>query len=194
MRFPTMKSVRIQIVSSILAGLISMPVHAEVIPGRWEKVSALDLGTPITVELKNGDRVEGNFEGLSASEVDIETHSVRAVIPRAVIQTITASVKDGLTEGAAIGTAIGAGFVGVVAATSGLTRGLDTSAKGALHFALLAVGVGAALGIAADAAMKRGPIMLYEAPGNLRHSKRGDSEWWPPDPPLSETQPANLSQ
>ena len=68
MRFLTMKSVRIQIISLMLAGLISMPAHGEVIPGRWEKVSALELGTPITVELKNGDQVAGTFEGLFASE------------------------------------------------------------------------------------------------------------------------------
>ena len=72
----TMKSCRIQLVSLILAGLVSQPTHAEVIPGRWEKVSDLELGTPITVELKNADQVEGDFEGLSESEVDIETHSV----------------------------------------------------------------------------------------------------------------------
>ena len=40
---PTMKSCRIQILALILAGLISMPAHAEVIPGRWEKVSALEM-------------------------------------------------------------------------------------------------------------------------------------------------------
>ena len=72
---PTMKSCRIQFLTLLLAGLIAQPTHAEVIPGRWEKVSDLDLGTPITVELKNGDRVEGDFEGLSASDVDLETHS-----------------------------------------------------------------------------------------------------------------------
>ena len=68
MRSETVESCRIQLVSLILAGLISMPAQAEVIPGRWEKVADLDLGTPIIVELKNGDQVEGSFEGLSESE------------------------------------------------------------------------------------------------------------------------------
>ena len=194
MRAQTTKSCRIQIIWLMLAGLISIPAHGEVIPGRWEKVSALELGTPITVELKNGDQVEGNYKGLSVSELELETHSVRAVIPRTEIQAIVTPAKDGLAEGAAIGTAIGAGFVGVVAATSGLTKGLDTSAKGALHFALLAVGAGAALGIAVDAGMKSGPIVLYEARGGTGRSKHGDSEWWPPEPPLSETQPSNFSK
>ena len=93
MRAQTTKSYRIQVVSLMLAGLISLPAHAEVIPGRWEKVSALDLGTPVTVELKNGDQVEGTFEGLSVSDVDVETHSARAVIPKADIQTIATQKK-----------------------------------------------------------------------------------------------------
>ena len=77
-----MKSFRIQDISLILAGLISLPAHAEVIPGRREKVSGLELGTSITVELKNEDWVEGNCEGLSASEVAVETRAARAVIPK----------------------------------------------------------------------------------------------------------------
>ncbi len=183
MMIPPMKSCRIQVFAVVLAGLIGQPALAEVIPGRWEKVSDLELRTSITVELKNGDQVEGRFNGLSASELELETHSARAMIPKADIQMITAPAKDGLAEGAAIGTAIGTGFVGVVAATSGLRKGLDTSAKGALVFALFAVGVGAALGIAADASTKTDDIVVYLAPGTPRRPKHGDSEWWSPEPP-----------
>ncbi len=111
---PTMKSCRIQFLTLLLAGLIAQPTHAEVIPGRWEKVSDLDLGTPITVELKNGDRVEGDFEGLSASDVDLETHSARAVIPKTDVQTIATQKKggagNGARNGAIIGAAVGAGI------------------------------------------------------------------------------------
>ena len=194
MMIPTMKLCRIQVISLILAGLISLPARAEVIPGRWEKVSDLDLGTPITVKLKNGHQVEGHLQGLSVSELELETHSARAVIPKAEIQTVTTPAKDGLAEGAAIGTAIGAGFVGVVAAKWGLASALDTNAEGAFAFALISAGVGAALGIAADAAMKSEPIMLYEAPKNPRRSKRGDSKWWPPEPPVTGPEQPNHSK
>ncbi len=102
-----MKSCRIHIVSLILAGLISMPAHGEMISGRWEKVSALELGTPITVELKNGDQVEGTFEVLSASEVELGTHFARAVIPKADIQTIATQKKGGAASGARKGAIIG---------------------------------------------------------------------------------------
>ena len=45
MRSQTTTSCRIQVVSLMLAGLISMTAHAEVIPGRWEK--GLRLGNGI---------------------------------------------------------------------------------------------------------------------------------------------------
>ena len=93
---PTMKSCRIQLVSLILAGLISMPAHAEVIPGRWEKVSALEMASPIVVELNAGDQIKGQFRGLSASDLDLLSPSGWAVIPKSDIRTITSPSKDGL--------------------------------------------------------------------------------------------------
>ena len=102
----TMKPGRLQIVSLILAGLVSMPAHAEVIPGRWEKVSDLELGRPITVEIKNGDRVKGEFEGLFASDVEVGTHFARAVIPKADIKTIATQKKSGTANGARKGAII----------------------------------------------------------------------------------------
>ena len=113
MLIPKSKSNRIQILVLILAGLILQPAHASVIPGRWEKASNLKVDAPI-ITLKNGDQVEGHFKGLSASDVDIETHSARAKIPKAYIQTIIARTKDGLGDGAAIGAAAGAAVLGIV--------------------------------------------------------------------------------
>ena len=72
-----------------LVGLFAVPARAEVIPGRWEKVADLSFETPITVDLKNRDRIEGKFEGLSPSELSLRTHSAQATIPRSEIQRIT---------------------------------------------------------------------------------------------------------
>ena len=170
MRFQTMKSVRIQIVSLLLAGLISLPAHGEMIPGRWEKVSALELGTPITVELKNGDQVDGDFEGLSESEVDIETHSARAVIPKADIQTITTRKRGGVDEGAKKGAMIGASFGVALALVTVVTNGTsDLNDKGLALLGGMTMGlstaIGTALGAAAGAGTEREAIVVYKAPG-----------------------------
>ena len=149
----TMKSYRHQVLTLILLALIAQPAHAGVTPGHWERVSDLDLGTPITVELKNGDQVIGDFEGLSESGVDIETRSARAVIPKSDIQTIATQEQGGVGEsavvGATIGAAVGAGIplVALVRDGSG-----DMGSGGAALAVLLVAGVGAAIGSVIGAA------------------------------------------
>lgn len=176
MRFQTTTSCRIQIVSLILAGLISMPAHAEVIPVRWEKVAALEMASVITVELKNGDRLKGQFRSLSASNLDLLSAAGWAVIPKSEIQAITASSKDGLGDGAWKGAAIGtSAFIGstVISLARGNTSGSDLGL--ALIGGALCAGIGAGIGIAADAATKTGDIVLYKAPRTPLSPKHRDS-------------------
>ena len=181
---PKMKSCRTQILSLILGGLIAQPAQAEVIPGRWEKVSALEMASPIVVELNAGDRIKGQFRGLSASDLDLLSPSGWAVIPKSDIRTITSPSKDGLGDGAKRGAAIGAGLAVVTAGTGAITAngGNDASPIAALMFAGFAAGIGAGLGTIADAATKTDDIILYIAPGTPRRPQQNDSEWWPPDP------------
>lgn len=169
---PTMKSCRIQIVSLILAGLISMPTHAEVIPGRWEKVSNLSFGTPITVELLSGDQVEGDFDGLSASELEIKTHTALTRIPKTDVQTITTPPKDGLGDGALIGAAIGAGVLGLVSSK----RSYDYSAFGKLSLGAIGAAIGLGIGVAADASVKSEDTILYKAPRTPSNPKHREGE------------------
>ena len=73
-----MKNSRTAVIVLILVGLLSIPAQAQVIPGRWDKLVALAIETLITVDLKSGDRIEGNFEGLSPSELSLRTGSAQA--------------------------------------------------------------------------------------------------------------------
>ena len=148
------QSYRLQIVSLVLAGLISQPVRAGVIPGRWEKVANLDLEARITLELKNGDPLEGHFVGLSASGVNIETRSVRVVIPKEAIQTISIQPKDGLGNGAAIGAAVGAAVGAGVSLADFAANGTgDLTGAGVVFYTLvfsgIATAIGAGLGVCA---------------------------------------------
>ena len=169
MRFQSMKSVRIQIVSLILTGLISMPAHAEVIPGRWEKISALGIASFITVELKNGNRIQGQFRGLSPSDVELLNPAGRAVIPRTDIQAITLPSKDGVGDGAWKGAATGAAFVGGLALIGmAIDAGEESNSEiaiQALALGALVAGIGAGIGVAVDAATKSEDIVVYKAPG-----------------------------
>ena len=168
MKSSTMKSYRIQIVSLILAGLISIPAHAEVIPGRWEKVAALETAPLIKVDLKNGDRISGQFRGLSSSDLELLNAAGRALIPRADIQTITLPAKDGLGDGALKGAAIGAGvagglsLIGIAFEPPG-KRG-DLVYQALLLTIPVCAGLGAVIGVVADAATKTEDIVVYKAP------------------------------
>ena len=89
----TMKSSRTQVFILLLAGLLAQPVTAGVIPGRWEKVSTLEMTSPITAELKNGDRIRGQFRRLSPSALELRSRAGRAVIPKSDIRDDYHSLK-----------------------------------------------------------------------------------------------------
>ncbi len=194
---PKMKSCRTQILSLILGGLIAQPAQAEVIPGRWEKVSALEMASPIVVELKSGDRIKGQFRGLSVSDLDLLSPSGWAVIPKSDIRTITSPSKDGLGDGAKIGAGIGAGIVVGAVGIAAMAQNKGDAASAPMLMLILgggAAGIGAGLGMIADAVIKTEDIVLYIAPGTPRRSKHKDSGWWPPDPPAAETEEPQNSQ
>ena len=98
-----MKKSRTAVIALILEGLLSVSARAQGVPGRWEKVEALKLGSRITLELKNGDRIEGQFGGLSSSELSLIIGSAQAVIPRSDIRGITPREPDPLANGILIG-------------------------------------------------------------------------------------------
>ena len=153
-----MKNSRTAVIVLILVGLLSIPGRAQGIPGRWEKVEALKLGPQITVELKNGDRIEGQFEELSPSGLLLRTRSSQAAIPRAEIRRITTRGHDPLTDGILLGAGIGGGIMGVL---FGLSE--DHSAEGTVFMVLMGAGIGTLIGLGADA-IPKGRVVLYQAP------------------------------
>lgn len=161
----TMKSNRTQALVLLLAGLIAQPVTAGVIPGRWEKVSTLEMASPITAELKNGDRIRAQFLRLSPSALELRSRAGRAVIPKSDIRTITVPSKDGLGNGAGIGAAIGAGLaLGTFFVAVRTVSGLDGDTGPYLVMGGIGAGIGASIGAAADAATQGEPIVVYIAP------------------------------
>ena len=152
-----MDNYRTVVIALILVSLLSFPARAQGIPGRWEKVEALKLGSPITVELKNGDRLGGQFEGLSPSELLLRTNSAQAAIPRAEIDRIITRGRDGLLNGYLIGTAIGGGTM-----TAVFWPRQDWPVSGTAFMGLVGAGLGGLLGIGVDAWTKT-EVVLYRA-------------------------------
>ena len=161
-----MESYRTQGVVLALVGLISLPLRAGVIPGRWEKVSQLEAGAPLTLEMKNGDRIKGHFMGLSESIFELLIHPSRAAIPRDDIQRITHHPRDGVGDGAGRGALVGAGIGGGFGALLGTNDG--GGAEGMMAIGAIGAGIGVligvGLGLVADAATKSPTAVVYEAP------------------------------
>ena len=97
---------RTPILTLFLAGLIAQLMTAEVIPGGWEKVSTLEMASPMIVELRNGDPIKGQFQGLAPLVLELRSRAGRAVIPKSNLQTIATPSKEGRGNGAGIGAAI----------------------------------------------------------------------------------------
>ena len=156
-----MRNYRTVVIVLILVGVLSVPAQAQVIPGRWEKVEALSTPT-IIAELKNGNRIEGKFDGLFPSELSLITHAAQAKIPRADIERITTRGPDSLANGTLIaaGAGAGLGLAGIVAA--GGWGGEDFGAY-ASGFSLIGAGIGALVGLGIDA-IDRKEVVLYQAP------------------------------
>ena len=142
--------------------LLPVPAQAQVIPGRWEKVESLKSGPQITVELKNGDRIEGQFEELSPSELLLRNGSAQAAIPRASIERITTREDDRLGNGTLRGALIGAGSM---ASTSliDLLPDIEVNPIGMVLWVAIAAGVGAGISVGIDA-LKKTKVVLYQAP------------------------------
>ena len=95
-------------------------LSAGIMPGRWEKVAALNPETEIMITLKSGERTESFFVSLGSDNVVIRevTGTVRVLPKTEVLSIITAKkVPDRKLNGVFIGAGVGfgAGFFGLAA-------------------------------------------------------------------------------
>ncbi len=126
----------------------SVLLHAEVIPGRWEKVEAQAPGTGLTVIMKSGDMLDCADKELQMDSLVVETDAGERRIPKVAIQRLETSVlvpdpvKDGTLKGAVIG-----------AVVLGVLGGLACDPNDFLCDRLTGVAVGAVIGAVAGAAI-----------------------------------------
>ena len=144
----------------------SVLLHADVIPGRWEKVEAQAPGTGLTVFMKSGDRFDCTFEEVQMDTLVVETGAGERRIPKVDIQRLETSepvrdpAKDGTLKGAAIGAIAGGVFFGIV---GGGIRGPRDGAGRAIARALVIGAIGAGIGAGGGAAIGFAVDYLHKA-------------------------------
>lgn len=135
--------IRLIALSVVWIFVTSMAI-ADVIPGRWEKVDALEAGSPLILELVAGDRIDGEFVASTPEDLTIRRQEGNPqTLPKSAIAQI--SLVRRAKHRAAIGAAIGAGAG--VATGLAISSGFDETffARGDL-MALTCGGIGALTG------------------------------------------------
>jgi hypothetical protein len=139
------------------------PRSAGPIPGSWDKVDGLRLGSPLVVTLKTGARLAGALKALTPGALTLTDATGKDfMIPRSEVGTIVAQVRDGLANGALIGAGVGLSVALTVLAIVGSQDGyVLPSAKWGSP--LLLSGLGGLAGMLVDRAHKRDQT-VYVAP------------------------------
>jgi len=144
-------------------------LHAQVIPGRWEKVEAQKQGTELTLILHSGEQVYGLLEEVTTDTVIVieEGGGQRSITKLSVHQVDTTQI-DSTRNGTLIGLAIGgaAGSISGALFISGFSD-FPTASEylgAALFCGAIGAGIGAAIGYKVDKeADHKRPEVLYVA-------------------------------
>ena len=147
--------------SAISLMVITLPINslqAAVVPGRWDKVAALEEGYEIVVTMEGWEGIEAVFRGLTEDSLLITRDKGKDMeIPRMGIRMIESRDKpnrDSPVDGALMGAILGAGFSGLGVAVSKD----DIPSSEAFGVLALSAGLGAAIGLAGDAAIKSSEV------------------------------------
>ena len=146
----------------ILVTIAASSLQAAVIPGRWEKVQALEEGYAIKVKLESGEGIKASYSGFTEEGLLLKKDSGEELeIPKSAVVTVTSQERvsnDGLGNGAIIGAAVGGGF----ALTAGLLLAGGDEPGVVAAFTALYAAIGLGVGVGVDAVIK-GHEVFYAA-------------------------------
>ncbi len=149
----------------VWAILKTTSLDAAIVPGRWEKVEALEEGYAITMKLDSGERFKASYVGFTDEAIILKRDSGEELeVPKAAVVKVTSQSRDrndGLRNGAIIG-ALAGGAVGLIVPQ--FTEGDNNPGNVALSTALFAA-MGMGVGVGVDAIVK-GHEVLYQAPSD----------------------------
>jgi hypothetical protein len=147
---------------------VSNELHADVIPGRWDKVHSQAAGTDLVIKLKAGERIEGSYDRADPDNIIVRDQQG---VERRIRKMDVARVEAGAgppgsgRRGALIGAVAGAAPMAALGALlgHGFGGGAGDTAQGAAILGGLGAGIGALVGYAVGKAHKDAET-LYVAP------------------------------
>lgn len=155
------------VTSGVLSVLLcATPVIAQPVSSEWQPVDRLRPGTPVTIILKTGERVEAPLETTTDTALRVTLRQGDELsIAKSDVLMVTARPRDSLRNGTLIGAGVGfgLGFLGHAAFNAKATASgpiWDGEAVG--YYAgtgLLAASIGAAIGAVIDVARRKTEIV-----------------------------------
>lgn len=151
------------LVASVL--LSTATVAGQTQSNDWSTVSSVSSGTRLTVKLKNGKSINGEFRSASDTTLSLTVKNAPMEIKREEVATVHEVTKKSAAKATLIGTAAGAGAGAAAGAISDSNNDdgfekLDSAATGVL--AVAGAGAGALVGfLVSRSGNKR--VLVYEA-------------------------------
>lgn len=130
----------------------------------WTVVQNLSTGIKLLVETKDGKRIKGNLNNVSATTLTLSRNQTTANFNKDDIRKIYQFSSGGgsRAKSALIGTAVGAGVgAGGAAIALGSTGGSDDTTGILTTGILIGAGIGAVIGLVAGKGSKR--VLIYES-------------------------------
>ncbi len=146
-----------------------MLLHAQVVPGRWEKVEVQKQGTELTLILQSGEPVYGLLKEVTHDTVIVieEDGGQRSVTKSSIHLVETTridSTRSGTLIGLAIGGAVGSISGGLAARASSENPTVSDFLQGFFILGAFGAGFGAAIGYGVEKfADHKRPEVLYVA-------------------------------
>ncbi len=164
-----MRSKTITVVILMLAVSNAWPADLDSLPypGSWAKVMTLLEGEPVTVTLKQGDKINGEFLRLDQESIALTVSKQERVYPKPAVSEVRRVEGGSKKKNAAIaGAALCAVGLGIGYAAAPYIADQDTMPAGERITVGLGVGAiwgGIAAGIAALSTQRRHEAVLYRA-------------------------------
>ncbi len=148
--------------------LAGVPVRAEVIPGRWEKLEQQRQNLPLIITLRSGERLKATYQGTTLDALLLRPFGGgETQIPKTDVLRIETVVGDGVGDGVLWGAGIAFGVVALGAVISCAGGGPCEGSEGAAGQVAVggppAAAIGALLGLVIDGVHKKREV-LYQAP------------------------------
>jgi hypothetical protein len=151
------------LVASLL--LSAVTVAAQVQTNDWSRVTSLSGGTKLSVKLKTGQTINGEFRNASDTTLSLTAKNAPLEVRRDDVATIHEVTKKSAAKATLIGTAVGVGAGAAAGAIADASNddgfeSLDKAATGVL--AVAGAGVGALVGfLVGRSGNKR--VLVYQA-------------------------------